>query len=303
MNAHKAGVQPSPCAGSRRRIAGILRGQATSDGDGVRLTRIIGGPQLDMLDPFLLLDAFESDRPDDYIGGFPTHPHRGFETVTYLLAGRMRHADSAGNSGVIEPGGIQWMRAGSGILHSEMPEQQDGLLYGFQLWVNLPAADKMSAPGYQELPAAAIPREQHDGLDTRVITGTTRLGTTGPVTGVPTDPLYLDVRLTKDALFTQPVPDSHNALVYVIAGELEGPSAASRDPQSIPAKHLAILSGEGVIELRASEDSRMLVIAGRRLNEPVARGGPFVMNTREEVLQAFHDYSSGTLVISPVGSH
>ncbi len=296
MNSKSAVNHQGPASKRQRRVSRILQGQATSDGDGVRLTRIIGSSQLDMLDPFLLLDAFESDRPDDYIGGFPTHPHRGFETVTYLLAGRMRHADSAGNAGVIEAGGVQWMRAGSGILHSEMPEQQDGLLFGFQLWVNLPAAAKMSAPAYQELPAEAIPLEQHDGISTRVITGTTRLGTTGPVTGVLTEPLYLDVSLAPGALFLQPLPDSHNAFVYVIKGELEALDSDSAKPLSIPAKHLAVLGGTGDIALRAHQHSQALVIAARRLNEPVARGGPFVMNTREQVMQAFRDHSHGALV-------
>ena len=214
-----------------RAVSKVVRGLPTTDGAGVELTRVIGQPELPMLDPFLLLDAFRSDRPDDYIAGFPPHPHRGFETVTYLLEGRMRHQDNAGHEGVIEPGGIQWMTAARGIVHSEMPEQQEGLLEGFQLWVNLPAAHKMDAPAYQEHAAAAIPMEEREGgVRVRVITGQTSRGTRGPVVQPLTEPLYLDVTLPPGAAFSEPVPKGYNGFIYVIAATLE---AADADGNSV----------------------------------------------------------------------
>jgi hypothetical protein len=203
---------------SNRTVEKIIHGQATSDGAGVQLVRMIGQPQLMELDPFLLLDAFRSDNPDDYIAGFPAHPHRGFETVTYLLNGRMKHRDNAGNEGVIEPGGIQWMTAGRGIVHSEMPEQQDGMLAGFQLWINLPASHKMTAPAYQEHSAGEIPLERRDGTEIRVISGTTSGGTSGPVSQPLTEPLYLDVLLAPGAVFEEPLSAQHSAFIQVIDG-------------------------------------------------------------------------------------
>jgi len=261
-------------------------GVPASDGAGVRMTRIIGSPQLDLLDPFLLLDCFESDNPEDYIGGFPSHPHRGFETVTYLLAGRMRHKDNAGNEGVIEPGGVQWMTAGRGIVHSEMPEQENGLLMGFQLWVNLPARAKMTAPGYQEFAPDGVPLEEHpDGTRIRVVAGTTAAGTVGAVRNDWVEPLYLDVSLPADGGFMQAVDAGATAIVYVIDGEVE---AAGR---RLGRRLLGILGPGERIALKAGADgARFLLIAAQPLREPVARGGPFVMNTREEVLQAFDDY-------------
>lgn len=272
-----------------RPLIQTVAGIPASDGDGVRLTRIIGSPELNMIDPFLLLDAFESDEPRDYIGGFPDHPHRGFETVTYLLAGRMRHKDNAGHEGVIEPGGVQWMTAGRGIIHSEMPEQQDGLLKGFQLWVNLPAADKMAAPGYQEFAAAAIPVESLGTAgEVRVIAGRTDAGTAGPVQGIVTDPLYLDVHLAGPGGFAQALPADHGAVVYVVDGTVRV------DDQAVAAGSLGVLGpGDRVAVSAGDVGARFLLIAGRRLNEPVARGGPFVMNTKQEVLQAFDDYQNG----------
>lgn len=260
-----------------REIIKTIKGVAASDGDGVRLTRIIGSAELDMLDPFLLLDSFESDQPDDYIGGFPEHPHRGFETVTYMMAGKMRHKDNAGNEGVIEAGGVQWMTAGRGILHSEMPEQEDGLLHGFQLWVNLPAKDKMVVPAYREVSAAEIPVEEFEGGSVRVISGVTDASTKGAVN---TAPLYLDVTLS--GRFTQAIPASQNGFIYVIEGEVSG----------VPANHIGIL-GAGERVTLTGQNARFLLIAGARLEEPVARAGPFVMNTRAELLQAFDDYKSG----------
>ncbi len=268
----------------------LTPGIPTSDGAGVRLTRIIGSPDLNMLDPFLLLDCFESDNPDDYIAGFPDHPHRGFETVTYLLAGRMRHKDNAGHEGVIEPGGVQWMTAGRGIVHSEMPEQENGLLKGFQLWVNLPAAEKMTTPGYQEFDASQIPVEtlEHGGTIT-VIAGKTDRGTVGPAHRPSTDPLYFDIELPSDGSLEQLIPPSHHAAIYTVDGSVQ--IGEQRKP--IPSGMLGVLSdGDHVRISTDNERVRFLLIAGRRLDEPVARGGPFVMNTKQEVMQAFSDYQN-----------
>lgn len=268
----------------------LTPGVQTSDGAGVRLTRIIGSADLNMIDPFLLLDCFESDNPNDYIAGFPNHPHRGFETVTYLLAGRMRHKDNAGHEGVIEPGGVQWMTAGRGIVHSEMPEQENGLLKGFQLWVNLPAAEKMSAPGYQEFDASQIPVEtlEHGGTVT-VIAGKTDRGTVGPAHRPSTDPLYFDVELPDGGAFEQLIPPSHHAVLYTIGGS----ARVGAQRKAVPPGTLGVLSDGDHVRITADNDSaRFLLIAGRRLNEPVARGGPFVMNTRQEVMQAFRDFKN-----------
>ena len=277
--------------GSARELGQVTTGISASDGDGVQLTRIIGSPDINMIDPFLLFDAFGSDEPSDYIGGFPDHPHRGFETVTYLLAGRMRHKDNAGHEGVIEPGGVQWMTAGRGIVHSEMPEQENGLLRGFQLWVNLPAVDKMTAPRYQEFPAGEIPAETLEGGGTiRVIAGETNKGTVGPVVQNTVTPLYLDVSLAKDTQFTQRVPKTHGGFLYV----LDGCIRVGAEGRELPAGSLGVLAAGDRVEVSTADtDSRFLLVAGRQLNEPVARGGPFVMNTRQEVQQAFQDYQSG----------
>ena len=278
---------------SNRSVEKIISGQATSDGAGVQLVRMIGQPQLMELDPFLLLDAFRSDNPDDYIAGFPAHPHRGFETVTYLLNGRMRHRDNAGNEGVIEPGGIQWMTAGRGIVHSEMPEQQDGMLAGFQLWINLPASHKMAAPAYQEHNVSEIPLEQRDGTQIRVISGTTADGTSGPVSQPLTDPLYLDVLLPPGTVFEEPLSAQHNAFIQVINGAV---SLLANDQSrvSLGRDQLAVLSkGDKLIVHNKDKESRFLLVAARPLNESVARAGPFVMNTEAELRQAFSDYQRG----------
>ena len=276
-----------------RKIEKIITGTKASDGDGVQLTRIISSSELDMLDPFLLMDAFGSDKPQDYIGGFPPHPHRGFETVTYMLAGKMRHKDSVGNEGVIESGGVQWMSAAKGIIHSEMPEQEDGLLAGVQLWVNLPASHKMDEPKYQEVSGNDIPEEvRGDSCFLKVVAGQTKNGTQGAVSNDYVDPIYWDINLSSGASFSDVIPAGHNAFIYVIEGELQ--VAGSKVIQ----KQLAILSksdDEDNIEIEAKSLSRFLIIAGKPLNEPVARGGPFVMNTREEIQQAFTDYESGQL--------
>jgi redox-sensitive bicupin YhaK (pirin superfamily) len=265
-------------------------GVAATDGDGVKMTRIIGSHELNTLDPFLLLDAFESDHPDDYIGGFPSHPHRGFETVTYLLAGRMRHKDSAGNEGVIEPGGVQWMTAGKGIVHSEMPEQDNGLLMGFQLWVNLPASAKMTEPAYQEFPPDRVPLEQRDnGTLVRVISGTTSEGTRGPIENHYVHPTYMDVTLPEGHSFEQSVGVTDNAFIFVIEGEL----VVGNAQEPLGHRNLGILGDGDRINVTASSSARFLLVAGQPLNEPIARGGPFVMNTKTELMQAFQDFQNG----------
>ena len=276
-----------------RELLTLNSGQLVTDGAGVKINRFIGNQQLNLLDPFLLFDAFESDKPSDYIGGFPSHPHRGFETVTYLLTGRMRHKDSAGNEGVIEPGGVQWMTAGKGIIHSEMPEQQDGLLQGFQLWVNLPAKEKMQKPAYQEFAVDEIAIEKSDiGIETRVIAGNTNQGTSGQVINNFVQPLYLDVSLSKGQEFAQTVAKDANVFLYVIEGEL----TVGNDKGKIGYKQLAVLTTGDSVQVTAVTNTRFLLIAAKPLNEPVARGGPFVMNTKAEVLQAFKDYENNTLL-------
>jgi redox-sensitive bicupin YhaK (pirin superfamily) len=271
-----------------RPVQQVVHGHETADGDGVRLTRVIGGPALPMLDPFLLLDEFRSDDPDDYIGGFPPHPHRGFETVTYLLHGRMRHGDNAGHSGVIEHGGVQWMTAGRGIVHSEMPEQEHGLLAGFQLWVNLPAADKMMAPRYQEFGVAAIPVERREGgVEVRVVAGTTAAGTQGPVRELITPVSYFEVTLPAGTAFEGALAAERNVFVFVFEGRVH------IQGQSIEAFSLAVLGPGAQVRIEADDDSRLLLVSGRPLGEPVARGGPFVMNTEAEVRQAYSDYRAG----------
>lgn len=292
-------------ASQSRMVMQQLPGMPTSDGDGVKLTRIIGTPHLDMLDPFLMLDCFESDDANDYVGGFPTHPHRGFETVTYLLNGRMRHKDNAGNEGVIEPGGVQWMTAGKGILHSEMPEQEEGLLKGFQLWVNLPSHAKMNEPTYQEFLPESTPLERRDnGIEIRVIAGETSEGTVGPVINQHTYPTYLDVTLPATTTFYQHLVSEHNAFIYVIEGEIsvedsEGKSNSSAD-HKVSAKNLAVLSKGDKITVSSNEKgARFLLIAGKPLNEPVARMGPFVMNTEAEIRQAVTDFHNGKFGDAP----
>ena len=273
----------------------IYPGLATSDGAGVRLTRYIGSPQLDYLDPFLLLDFFQSNNPDEYIAGFPSHPHRGFETVTYLLAGRVRHEDNAGHAGVIESGGIQWMSAGRGIVHSEMPEQKEGRLEGFQLWVNLPATKKMAAPRYQEFSSSEIPLESRvDGVEIRVIAGDTSVGTQGPVRDVSTRPIYLDIALPSGQSFYEPVPTDYATFIFVIDGPLRICGQTKKKDMLAAARQLATLgAGERVHLAAENSPARCLLICGQPLKEPIARYGPFVMNTREEVLKAAHDFESG----------
>ncbi len=271
-----------------RTVAHVHKGQTTSDGAGVRLVRMLGTAQLPDLDPFLMLDAFGSDKPGDYIAGFPDHPHRGFETVTYMLDGRMRHRDNHGHEGLLGPGSVQWMSAGRGIVHSEMPEQVEGLMRGFQLWLNLPARDKMSPPRYQEYAAEQIPVfAPSAGVRVKVIAG--RLGDAVGVIGQPaTDPVYLDVVLDAGAEIALPVPPGHSAFVHVYEG------AAQVHDTGVAASELAVLNdGDGVRVKGGDGVTRLLLVAGRPLHEAVARHGPFVMNTQAELVQAFNDYRAG----------
>lgn len=271
----------------------LIKAQETSDGAGVRLSRSLGQTQFARLDPFLMLDEFRSDRADDYIKGFPPHPHRGFETVTYMLAGRMRHEDHMGNQGVIEGGGVQWMTAARGIIHSEMPEQESGLMHGFQLWLNLPAKEKMKPAAWRDIPAAEIPEATSEGARVRVIAGEYE-GKKGAVTGTETEPLYLDVRLESGKSFELDLPDARNACVYLYEGTLDN-AAVSGHPR-LDSGNLAIFAKGDSIALHAGEHgAAFLLLAGKPLNEPVVQYGPFVMNSREEIEQAMRDYQAGRL--------
>ena len=271
----------------------VISGQPTSDGAGVRLTRYIGSQSLPELDPFLLLDFFESDDPNDYIAGFPSHPHRGFETVTYLLAGKMRHEDNAGHGGVIEAGGIQWMTAGRGIIHSEMPEQEHGRLAGLQLWVNLPAKDKLCDPAYHEYPKDQIPVEHRTpGVDINVITGVTCEGTAGPVRGVVTRPLYFDIRLSSGTSIEELIPPDHAGFVFVSEGEISVTSDIGSD--TVATRQLGVLGPGNAVHIDSKASSaRFLLVAAQVLDEPIARYGPFVMNTHAEIEQAITDLNAG----------
>lgn len=284
MNINK----PITATNNPRHVDHVYQGLATSDGAGVRLVRMLGTAQLPDLDPFLMLDAFGSDRPGDYIAGFPDHPHRGFETVTYMLDGRMRHRDNHGHEGLLGPGSVQWMSAGRGIVHSEMPEQVEGLMRGFQLWLNLPARDKMSAPRYQEYAAEQIPVVTPSaGVRVKVIAG--QLGEVKGVIEQPaTDPVYLDIQLDPGAGFSVPVPPGHSAFAHVYQGAVQ--VAATR----VAAGELAVLGDGDSVQLQCGDGvARLLLVAGRPLREPVARHGPFVMNTQAELVQAFNDYRAG----------
>ncbi|HEX7917312.1 pirin family protein [Rudaea sp.] len=286
-----ASVNPVSHTDTHRQVARIVRGLPTSDGAGVKLTRVIGQPALDMLDPFLMLDEFRSGSGADYIAGFPEHPHRGFETVTYMLAGRMRHGDNQGNSGLLTPGSVQWMTAGRGIVHSEMPEQEDGLMQGFQLWVNLPAKDKMTAPRYQDVAPERIPEVQlAPGVKARVLVGE-QVGVRGPVDNVATDPLYLDLHLDAGASAEVEIPVGHNGFVYVYEGQAKVGDGAS---SALLRGDLGVLSRGGEkVRIEAPVAARAILVAGRPLNEPVAKYGPFVMNTQQQIIQAVEDFRAG----------
>jgi hypothetical protein len=273
-----------------RPAARIVRGVPVSDGAGVKLNRLIGTPQLDQVDPFLLLDEFRSDDAADYIAGFPEHPHRGFETVTYMLAGRMRHGDNKGHSGQLEAGSVQWMTAGRGIVHSEMPEQENGLMWGFQLWVNLPARDKMTAPRYQEIPPAEIPSVSlPNGASAKVIAGELA-DVRGPIDGIATAPLMLDIALPAGGAATVPVPTGHTVFLYPFVGDI----ALGESSDRIGHGNLVVLGVGDAVRIGAPGGAaRVLLVAGRPLAEPVARYGPFVMNTPQEIRQAAMDYQAG----------
>jgi redox-sensitive bicupin YhaK (pirin superfamily) len=279
----------------QRRVEATLAGMPTSDGAGVRLTRIIGQPALRNLDPFILLDRFHSDDPDAYIAGFPDHPHRGFETVTVMLAGRMRHRDSRGNAGLITGGGAQWMTAGRGIVHSEMPEQERGLMSGFQLWVNLPAREKLCPQVYQDLGPARITEERlgQSGSRVRVIAGNVD-GAHGPVRDRPTNPLLFTASLEDDRPFELGLPAAHTAFVFVASGEVL--IGAENQGTAVAERSIALLGEGDRLRLRATNRrSEVLIAAGRPLREPIVQRGPFVMNTEAEIQQAFADYRAGIL--------
>ena len=279
-----------------RLVERLIQGQATSDGAGVRLTRLLTQDLQRRLDPFLMLDLFGTENPGDYIGGFPDHPHRGFETITYMLQGRMRHGDSAGNEGLLVPGSVQWMTAGRGVIHSEMPEQQEGAMEGFQLWLNLPGRDKMQEPWYRDIATHEVPQWQGEGVTARVIAGATH-GVQGAVQRDATAPLYLDLHLAPGASFTQPLPADHNAFIVVYRGELDVAGTQVRE------RRMAVLAntpGSDGVLLRAGADSgkdgaRAILVAGQPLKEPISQHGPFVMNTQQEIFQAVADFRAGRL--------
>jgi redox-sensitive bicupin YhaK (pirin superfamily) len=279
-----------------RKVERLVQGQPTSDGAGVKLLRVLTSDLQQRLDPFLMLDAFGTDNPGDYIAGFPDHPHRGFETVTYMLQGRLRHRDSTGNEGVLAPGGVQWMTAGRGLIHSEMPEQQDGAMEGFQLWLNLPARDKLCPPGYRDIPAAEIPHWQGPGVLARVIAGSCQ-GVQGAVQRPVTEPLILDLHFEPGATLALPLPDAHNALLYVYRGGplLAGPAGET----AVRRQRMAIFANtpgsDGLLLRSDAQPVRAMLFAGRPLREPIAQYGPFVMNTREELMQAVADFQAGRL--------
>lgn len=274
-----------------RRVERVITGQPTSDGAGVKLVRVLTQDLQQRLDPFLMLDNFASDDPKDYGAGFPNHPHRGFETVTYMIAGRMRHRDSTGNEGLLQNGGVQWMTAGRGLIHSEMPEQEEGRMEGFQLWLNLPGKDKMREPWYRDIQSGDLPHfTTPEGVTVRVIAGESH-GVTGAVQREHTEPLYLDLQFPEGgAEFAQPLPATHNAFVCVYRGTVEVGG------QAVQPQRMAILANEGDgAVLRSSGPARALLIAGRPLREPIAQYGPFVMNTRDQLVQAVEDFNNGRL--------
>ena len=285
-----------------RTLNHVIESIPTSDGAGVKLRRSLGSQRGLHVDPFLMLDEFYSDNPDDYIAGFPAHPHRGFETVTYMLDGHMRHEDHLGNRGDLGPGGVQWMTAARGIIHSEMLQQSEGRMRGFQLWLNLPSTEKMKPAGYRDIPADEIPVVKlRQGGEVKVIAGTLTLdgvATSGPVNGngakLSTDPLYLDVHLPAGAQFTAPTSANHSAFIYAYEGSarIGAPEAA----KGLPHRAAGVLSEGEIVRVQADADGvRFLLLAAKPLREPVVQYGPFVMNTREEIEQALADYRNGRL--------
>ena len=281
--------QPIYSVTHSRSVEQILNGQAVTEGAGVKITRLLGTAQQRRLDPFLMLDAFSSDDPEDYLAGFLPHPHRGFEAITYMLVGNMRHRDSTGHEGLLQSGGVQWMNAGRGIIHSEMPEQQAGVMAGFQLWLNLPAQDKLSPPNYRDIAANQIPQYTTQGLKVKVIAGQSH-GVSAVVNRPVTEPLYLDIQLAAGQTFQQQLPLDHNALIYLYQGEV------SIQQLTVSQRQLAILSNhdttDGVI-ITAQQAAKLLLIAGKPLGEPIVQHGPFVMNSHQEIEQALSDYRDG----------
>lgn len=286
----KISSRPHDTVARSRSIEQLVRGVATSDGAGVKLTRVLDHARQKRLDPFLMLDAFGSTDPDDYLAGFPDHPHRGFETITYMIAGRMLHRDSAGHEGLLENGGVQWMVAGRGVIHSEIPQQEDGVMEGFQLWLNLPAADKMADPWYRDFSTDRIPRvTTQDGVEAIVIAGRSH-GVDGAVQRPVTEPLYLDLHFASASRFDQPLPAEHNAFVYVYRGSVKIAET------TVPAGRMAVLANEqdaDGVTIQALEESRVLLVAGKPLNERIVQYGPFVMNSEEQIRQALQDYRDG----------
>ena len=281
----------SPVAASRT-VERLVTGQATSDGAGVKLNRVLTQNLQHRLDPFLMLDAFGSDKPDDYIAGFPDHPHRGFETVTYMIAGRMLHRDSAGHEGLLQNGGVQWMTAGKGVIHSEIPQQDDGVMEGFQLWLNLHSSEKMKAPWYRDFQNDQLPKLQApEGVEVTVIAGESH-GVQGAVTREITQPIYLDVHMHQGSRFEQTLPADHNAFVYVYRGEVRIGS------QVVPEQRMAILANtlqaDGVV-IESSAAAQFILVSGKPLNEPIAQYGPFVMNSQQEIYEALADFRDGRL--------
>ena len=277
-----------------RKVSQTVTGVQTREGAGVNLTRVMGIKELSELDPFLLLDEFHSDKPDDYIAGFPDHPHRGFETVTYMIAGRIRHKDNAGHEGVINPGDVQWMTAGRGIIHSEMPEQENGLLWGFQIWINLPASKKMQAPNYQEFDQDELPLEVRDGNVTlHVIAGETSQGTVSPVKNIATQTIYFNISMPPNTELAEPVAIGLNSFIYVYVGSIT--ITNNKDINTTIKKGtLAVLDdGDGILIKANNTGAKLILLAAQPINEPIVRGGPFVMNTRDEIQQAFTDLEQG----------
>lgn len=283
---------------THRTLMHAIPGLETSDGAGVKLRRSIGSTPSTRLDPFLMLDEFGTDKPEDYIAGFPPHPHRGFETVTYMLDGHMRHEDHMGNVGELTEGGVQWMTAGHGVIHSEMPQQEEGLMRGFQLWVNLPAAEKMKPASYKDIPAADIPVADLDGSRVKVIAGnfaTDDGEVVGPIQGLTTAPIFYDVQLAASKTFETALPATHNAFVYSYEGDVS--IGKDSEQRVLSAQAAGELSAGDTLRVTANSESvRFIVLAGLPLNEPVVQRGPFVMNTREEIEQAVRDYQNGSLV-------
>ena len=270
----------------------IVKAIETSDGAGVKLKRSIGIPELDFIDPFLMLDEFGSENKEDYIAGFPSHPHRGIETVTYMLNGEFRHEDSSGNKGDLGPGGVQWMTAAGGIIHSEMPIMKEGKLHGFQLWVNMPAKHKMNKPSYQNIEPKEIPEFKDQEKKIKIIAGKYR-DKIGPVKGISVDPIYIDVELEKDKIFNFTIPSSHNAFIYLVTGEIK---IGNNKHDQLQNSNLICLQNGSGLNVCANKKSKFLIIAGRPIGEAIARGGPFVMNTKQEIIKTIQDYHSGNFV-------